>query len=157
MPRLTIALMLLAAPLGAQDEPPRLEMLQRQVMERFVESFRQQAGLTAEQDERFRAVVGRSFQERRRLEQEERQLWRGLAAQMRPGVAANADSVARLLDGVLANQQARVEQARAEQRDYAAFLTPIQRAQLTLMWQQLQRQVEQVMQRRPMGGRRPPL
>ena len=156
--RFVVAMALAATPMAAQDQPPMVENLQRQVMARFVESFRNQAGLSPEQDQRFRVVVARSFEQRRRLEQEERALWRGLSGQMRPGLAANADSVARLLDGIFTVQQAKLDQATAEQREYAAFLTPIQRAQLTLMWQQLQRQVEQIMQRRPMrqGGRMPP-
>lgn len=148
---LVVAMALAAAPLAAQDEPPMVENLRRQVMERFVESFRNQAGLTPEQDERFRGIVGRSFEQRRRLEQQERALWRSLEGQMRPGVAANADSVARMLDGLFTLQQAKLDQAKAEQREYAAFLTPIQRAQLALMWERLQRQVEQVMQRRMQG------
>jgi len=148
---LVVAMALAAAPLAAQDEPPMVENLRRQVMERFVESFRNQAGLTPEQDERFRGIVGRSFEQRRSLEQQERALWRSLEGQMRPGVAANADSVARMLDGLFTLQQAKLDQAKAEQREYAAFLTPIQRAQLALMWERLQRQVEQVMQRRMQG------
>lgn len=158
---LVVAMALAAAPLAAQDEPPMVENLRRQVMERFVESFRNQAGLTPEQDERFRGIVGRSFEQRRSLEQQERGLWRSLEGQMRPGVAANADSVARMLDGLFTLQQAKLDQAKAEQREYAAFLTPIQRAQLALMWERLQRQVEQVMQRRMQvrpgpGARVPP-
>jgi hypothetical protein len=153
-----LAMALAASPLAAQGEPPMVETLRRQVMERLVQSFRTQAGLTPEQDERFRVVVARSLQQRRQLEQQERMLWRALQDQMRPGVAANPDSLTGLLDGLLAAQQSRVDQARDEQREYAAFLTPIQRAQLTLMLQQLQRQIEQVLQRRPMrqGGRVPP-
>ena len=144
----------LAAPLQAQDEPPMAENLRRQVVERFVESYRTQAGLTPEQDQRFRAVVQRSFEQRRQLEQRERALWRSLEGQMRPGVAANADSVSRALDGLLEVQQNRLDRARADQREYATFLSPVQRAQLTLMWTRFERQVEQVMQRRmQMQGR----
>jgi hypothetical protein len=140
-----------------------VEALRRQIMERFVQSFQAQAGLSAEQDRRFREVTGRSFEQRRELEQRERAVWRGLEGQMRPGVAANADSVSRLLDGLIAVQQAKLEQARTDQREYAEFLTPIQRAQLTLMWQRLQQQVEQVRQRQMQmrpgqpRGRVPPL
>jgi Spy/CpxP family protein refolding chaperone len=152
-----IALLIAVAPLGAQ-EPPLAEALRRQVMERFLESFRAQAGLTPDQDRRFREVTQRSFERRRELEQRERAFWRALEGQMRPGVAADADSVTRLLDGLLALGQEKLDQTKTDQREYAAFLTPIQRAQLTLMWERFQRQVEQVRQRqmqmRP--GRVPP-
>lgn len=152
-----IALLFAAAPVRAQ-EPPMAEALRRQVVERFLASFRAQADLTPEQDQRFRDVTQRSFERRRELEQREGALWRALEGQMRPGVAANADSVSRLLDGLMAVSQEKLDQAKADQREYSAFLTPIQRAQLTLMWERFRRQVEQVRQRQMQmrQGRVPP-
>ncbi len=73
---------------------------------------------------------------------------------MRPGVAADPDSLNTLMDALIQVQADRVEQARTEQAEYAEFLTPVQRAQLTLSWRRLQGQIEQVRQR--MRGRRPP-
>jgi hypothetical protein len=154
-----VAFLLAAGPVGARaQDPPVVEALRRQIMERFVQSFQTLAGLTPEQDRRFREAVSRSFEQRRELEQRERVLWRALEGQMRPGIAADPDSVSRLLDGLMAVQQAKLEQARGEQREYATFLSPIQRAQLTLMWERLQRQVEQVRQRQMQlrQGRVPP-
>ncbi len=153
---------LLVAPLAAQQGPPpraAVEALRQQVMQRFLETYRTQAGLTAEQDRRFQEVFRRSLDQRRDIQQRERQLWVALEGQMRPGLAANADSVSKLLDGVIAQRAALVEQTRNEQREYAQFLTPVQRGQLALMWERFQQQVEQIMRRRMemrQGGRMPP-
>lgn len=140
--------------LGQQGPPPGVQMLQERVMQQLLTTYRTQAGLTPEQDRRFTEVFRRSLEQRRTLQQRERQLWRALEGQMRPGVAANPDSVSKLLDGVIAQRAAQVEQARAEQREYAEFLTPVQRGQLVLMMERLQQQVEGIVRRRmEMQGR----
>jgi len=145
----TLALLSVASPLLAQQAPPPgLRALQERVMAQFLATYRNQAGLSPEQDRRFTEVFKRSLEQRGEIQQRERQLWRALEAQMRPGVAANPDSVTKLLDGVIAQRAAMLEQARNEQREYAQFLTPVQRAQLTLMAERFQRQIEDVMRRR---------
>ena len=128
--------------------PQARERLVQQITERFMENYRQTAGLSADQNQKFRAIAQRSFQQRRERQQRERQLFQALQAQMRPGVAANSDSVNRLLDAIVASRESAVEQAKADQRDFAAFLTPVQRAQLFLQFERLQRNIEDVIQRR---------
>jgi len=153
----TLSLWLVATPMLAQQgPPPRVQMLQEQVMQRFLTAYRNQAGLTPSQDRRFSEVFRRSLEERRALQQREQQLWRALEGQMRPGVGANPDSVTKLLDGVIAQRAAQVERARVEQREYAEFLTPVQRGQLVLMMERFQQQVEGIVRRRmEMQGGRP--
>ncbi len=159
--RWTLALLLMATPLAAQQGPPRpgAEALRQQVMQRFLDAYQTQAGLTPDQDRRFREVFRRSLDQRRDIQQREQQFWRALEGQMRPGVAANADSVTKLLDGIIAQRAALVDQTRNEQREYAQFLTPVQRGQLALMTERLQQQVQDVIRRRMemrQGGRMPP-
>src|SRR2546430_15577876 len=67
---------------------------------------------------------------------------------MRPGFAANADSVSRLLDAIVASRAAAVEQLRADEREFATFLSPVQRAQLFLQLERLQRNIEAAIRRR---------
>jgi hypothetical protein len=131
-------------PLAAQNPQVRRQMLQQQVVERFMANYRAQAGLTDEQGRRLEDMTRRSFEARTALALRERTLWFALEGQMRPGVAANADSVAKLIDDLLALESERVERARAEQREFATFLSPVQRAQLTLAWRRLQMQIERV-------------
>lgn len=156
--------LLLASPLAAQrPEDMRREMLRRQVMERFMENFRTQAGLTPEQERRFRQTVQASFQRRREIETRQRELFQALEAQLRPGVAADEDRVTVLLDGVIETREAMVEHLRADQQTYAGFLTPVQRALLALQFERFQQQIENLIRRRvqdrpraneiPPGGR----
>lgn len=152
MPRAWIPLvLLLAAPLGAQDQATQRQRLMSQIAERFMENYRQQAGLTPDQYQKFRAVAQRSFEQRRERQEKEQSLWRALEGQMRPGIAANPDSASKLLDGIVAVRAAAVDQLRADHRDYATFLTPVQRAQLFLQIERLQRNVEDMIRRRLEG------
>jgi hypothetical protein len=133
----------LAAPLAGQN-PQLRRQLQQQVVERFMENVRVQAGLSEEQMERVREVARQSFEDRQALAERERDTWRALEGQMRPGVAADADSLGALMDQLLTIQEERVAQARQEQATYAEFLTPVQRAQLTIAWHRLHMQIERI-------------
>lgn len=154
---LVAALTLGAAGTAAAQGPPPVERLREQVVQRFLENYRVQAGLTDEQYARLQTAVRRSWEERRALQERERALMRGLEGQMRPGVAADADSVTQVLDALLEVQAQRVELARREQGEFAGFLSPVQRAQLVIAFTRLERQIEQVLERRREGmGRRMP-
>lgn len=144
----------LATAAGGRAQEPGPERLRQQVMQRLLETYRMQAGLTEQQEVRFREVFQQSQRQRQELMRRERELWRALEGQMRPGVAANPDSVTKLMDGILAARAAHLDQVRTEQREYAAFLNPVQRAQLFIMWERFQRQVEEVRRRamQPRGG-----
>ncbi len=142
-----VALLALAEPMSAQVRP-NPERLREQVVARFIENFRNQAGLTDDQFTRFQTVTRRSWQTRRELEQRQRQVLQAMEQQMRPGVAADPDSVTTLIDALLEIQEGQVARARADQEDYAAFLDPVQRAQLVLSFTRLERQIEQIVRRR---------
>lgn len=142
-----VTLVALAEPISAQARPTP-ERLREQVVARFIENFRNQAGLTDEQFARFQTVTRRSWRTRRELEQRQRQVLQALEGQMRPGVAADQDSVAALIDALLEIQTGQVARARADQEDYAAFLNPVQRGQLVLSFTRLERQIEQIVRRR---------
>jgi hypothetical protein len=144
-------LLAFAAPALAQGGPPGPDRLREQVMQRFIENYRVQAGLTDQQFSRFQEAVRRSWDQRRNFQDRERALLQGLEAQMRPGVAANQDSVSRLLDGLVQLQANRADQSRKEQAEFAEFLNPVQRAQLVLAFARLERQIEQLLQRRMEG------
>jgi hypothetical protein len=142
------------APLYGQVPMERRRQLQQEVMERFMQNIRSQARLTDEQLGQFQEVARRSVEAREQLRRRETQLWIGLEGQMRPGVAADQDSVNMLLEALVELQVERVEQARREQAAYAEFLSPVQRAQVTLAWRRLQMQIERVRRRMP-ARRRP--
>ena len=144
---LFLAAFALASPLSAQ-QPARRQMLEQRIVEQFLDNYRRQSGLTPEQFTRFRTVAMRSMQQQRDRQQRERALWLALEAQMRPGIAANPDSVSKLLDGAMALRAAAVEQMKSDDREYAAFLSPVQRAQLFLATERLRRSIEDMVRRR---------
>lgn len=149
-----VLLTLAAAPLVAQvrQDPERLR---EQVVQRFLENYRTQAGLTDEQFGRLESVVRRQWQARREMQEQERDIVAALQGQLRPGVAADGDSVSRLLDQLNALQRERVERLEREQEEVAVFLDPVQRAQLVLAWARLERQVQDLIQQRMNAPRRP--
>lgn len=155
-----LAALVLSAPLAAQQPgaPRQRQMLEARIVEQFFENYRRLAGLTPEQYTRFRAVATRSFQQRRERQQRERERWFALEEQMRPGVAANPDSVSKLLDGIVALRVAQVDQLKADDREFAAFLSPVQRAQLFLATERFQQNIQELIRRgmqRQQGGEPP--
>jgi Spy/CpxP family protein refolding chaperone len=139
-----------ATPLTAQDPPMRRQMLREQVMERFMGNLKVQAGLSDEQLQQVMEVFRDGVQFRSGLAERERDVWRAMEGQMRPGVAADADSVSRLLESVLQLREQVNAREREEQETLAEFLTPVQRAQVLMAWHRFQMQVERVR-----GGRGP--
>ncbi len=130
---------------------PQRQALQRQVMQRFMESYRTQAGLSDEQTQQFQEIAQDGFRVRRELQQGRMLMLRAIEEQMRPGVAADMDSLTNLLDGLTANSEQMIGQLRLEQEGYSEFLTPVQRALLVLQFERLQRQIQGVMRRRGQG------
>ena len=134
---------------GAQNQPgPQRRQLLQQVIERLLDNGRVQAGLTDEQFGRYREIARRSIANRNLIQSRERVLWRALEGQMRPGVAANEDSATALMDSLVVVPERLVDLMQLEQREYAEFLTPVQRAQLMLTHRRFQNNIQQILQRR---------
>jgi hypothetical protein len=152
-----IAVAVLAAPALAQGRPGmQQEQLRMQIMQRFTTNYRHSAALTDEQFEQFSGVTQRTFEQRAQSQQRERDLWLALEGQMRPGVAADADSLTTLMDGLFDIQAERIEHARAAQAEYAEFLSPVQQAQLMLALRRFMFQIEGVRRRMMQGQDRRP-
>ncbi len=143
-----------AAPLAGQQATPAQAALRRQVIERFVTNYVAQSGLTDEQTDRFREVIERSFRERRAIETRQRRLTQALEGQLRPGVAANEDSVVALLGELTRSRQDLVDLANRDLETFASFLDPIQQAQLILSLERFQRQIDNLIRRRAQQIRR---
>lgn len=146
---------LLAGPAAGQVRPDP-ERLRAQVVQRFIETYRTQAGLTDAQFDRFQATVRRQWDVRRALEQREREIVQALGGQLRPGVAADQDSVAALLGALETVQAERIDRLRTEQAEFREYLSPVQRAQLVLAFTRLERQIEDLIRQRMEAARQPP-
>lgn len=150
--------MLLTSPLTAQDRPQRQQQMRQQVTLRFLSSYVRIAGLDEDQRERFRGKVEESFEWGALNAGRRAQLWEALEGQMRPGIAADVDSVNGLIEALT---QSMVDEARYRQTqvaDLAEFLSPIQTAQFMIHMERFHRQIESVRGRRgrmqggPPGG-----
>jgi Spy/CpxP family protein refolding chaperone len=161
---LMAGLVLAATPLQAQDEAgdsAQAAEIRQQIETRFGQQIQAALGLTDEQAVKLRSTFQVYNPKRRALESEERAIKRGLQAQLRPGIAANSDSVAKLVTRLLAGKVAYAQTFVDEDREMATYLTPVQRAQFQVMRERLLARIEQLrlqrQMRRAMGtGATPP-
>ena len=166
-PILMIALLALTPPVlvEAQEDtaplpPRRAEQLRQMIEQRFAERVKEALGLNDDQTARMRGVQAMVAEKRRMLEMQERQLRMSLGNQLRPGIAANPDSVAKLVNALTAQRIAFAQTFQDEMRELSTFLTPVQRGQYLLMRDRLMMQIEElrrqmIQQGRP-GRNRPP-
>ena len=137
------------------NRPPNREQLLRQIRENFTR--RVQADLRLTDADMIRlAQVNRRFEaERSRLAQAERRTRFDLRRELdAPDSVANAASQARvgeLLDEMLRITRSRIDIVEQEQRELAAFMTPVQRARYQGMVESLQRRLDDILDGR--GGR----
>jgi len=146
---------------SAQDtlnDPVRAQRLREMVEQRFAERLREDLGLSDDQTTKVRVTLGGLAAKRRGMEQDERRLRQALTFQLRPGVAANPDSVAKLVDALTNHRVAYAQTFKDEMRELAVILNPVQRGQYLLMRDRLMQRVQDVQQGRqqqPAGPFRP--
>lgn len=154
---LAVALLLPAAarPVRAQGDSTlqdRSRLLQR-IQDRFGAQVKEQLGLNDQQAARMKETTANWFLKRRQLEDQEQLYRQAMAAQLRPGVAANRDSVSRLIDRLLALRISYAESFRQEDRELAAYLDPVQRGQFLVMRERLLERVQKARDERLQNGR----
>jgi len=135
-----------------QDEPPaRAQELRQRIEDRFAARVQEELGLTDDQTSRLRTTAREYGTRRRDLEARERELRSALAGQLRPGVAADQDSVARVTQSLLDLKVTYAQTYRDEMADLSRYLTPVQRAQLFIMRERLMQRVKEIRTRRDDG------
>lgn len=152
---LALLLPVMAGQLRAQDDTAlmdRSRLLQR-IQDRFGAQVKEQLGLTDVQAAKMKETTATWFLKRRDLEGQEQRARQAMAAQLRPGVAANRDSVAKLIDKMLAIRITYAESFRQEDRELAAYLDPVQRAQYLVMRERLLERVQKARDERMQNGR----
>lgn len=167
--RRLIGTMVLAAALAAravaqepaESNPHRAEQLRQAIEDRFAARAQEELGLNDEQFQRLRSASAQSAAERQGVEQRERRLRLAMALQLRPGIAADQDSVAKLVDALIDVKGAYVQTYRDEMKALAGFLNPVQRAQYFVLRERLLNLAQQVRTQRALradsGGARPGL
>lgn len=154
----------LAASATAQQERvarnPNRAALERQVRERAAQITRQRLGLTDTQMQQLERVNSRFAPQLTAVVKQERETRRQLRQQMAPGAQVDQSRVSALIDESLRLQKQRIALIEAEQKELAAFLTPVQRARYLALQAQFRNRAEQLARQnsgtRPRGGRRRP-
>jgi len=144
-------------PRGSGQGNQRRQELEQQLRERTGDMVRARLGLNDEQMRRLQAA-NRSFEQQRSAHfAREREVRRELREQVLAGDEANQNRVAQLLDQTLVLERQRLEIVQGEQRELAKFLTPVQRAKLLALQQEMRMRAQQL--RRNSGQRRggPPM
>lgn len=155
------SLMLALTPFGvagaqrADTSSVRADSLRHRIEERFAERAQQELGLTNEQTTKLRATSQQFSAQRRELRNRGERLREALAAQLRPGIAANQDSVAKLTDAMIEVRMAEAQASRDEVKQQSKYLNPVQRARLYVMRERFAHRVREVHgQRGDMGRHR---
>ena len=137
---------------GAGAGAPQRQQLEARLRQGLWRIAKNRIGFTDEQMTRL-AATSRTFDERRRVlatrEREERQ---ALRREILAGSNANQPRIATSLDRVLQLQRDRLDLQIEEQRQFAAFMTPLQRAKYAALQEQLRRRVEMLRRQRTDAG-----
>jgi Spy/CpxP family protein refolding chaperone len=149
-----------------QDGPPpnaaERDSLETRVRVRMMGMLKTQLGLNDEQIRRLAATNRRFEGQRRQMFEQERRVRFDLRHAL--GEGGDTTKVAPLLDSMLTLQRDRLEMMEAEQRELATFLTPVQRARLVGLEEQIRRRMTEMREvrgergasDRPAGGGRRP-
>jgi hypothetical protein len=129
---------------GGPPDSARAAELRGQIEERFAERVKSELNLSDEQTAKLKATHERFAERHRPVMQRQRAMRRALHEQMRPGVAANQDSVRKLLEGTRAARAELLKIETDEARELGGYLTPVQQAQYQMMRDRFMRRVRDV-------------
>jgi len=104
--------------------------------------------LTDQQTIQMKSTVRDWFLKRRDMEDENRRLRDAMSGQLRPGVAANKDSVAKLTDAMLDLKVRYAQSFKDEIKEMSGYLDPLQRAQFMVLRERLIERVREVREQR---------
>lgn len=133
-----------AGPRQRGDSATRRDTLQARVQARMAQVLRAQLGLNDEQVRRLQATNRRFEAQRRELFERERRVRIELRSAIELGDSTQNAKVGPLLDQTIQLQRQRLDLLEAEQRELSTFLTPLQRARLYGLEEQMRRRVEEM-------------
>lgn len=139
-----------AQPVTAAQKGNRAALEQR-FRERTAKLAQQRLGLTDAQLARLEQTNARFAPQLRQLAAQERDVRGQLRQEMMAGNSANQQRVSDLLDASIRLQKQRIAVVESEQKDLAAFLTPVQRARYIALQTQFRKRAEEL--RGPGPGR----
>lgn len=140
---------------GVADDSAHLESLRQEVLDRYRTRAHELLQLSPDQAAKFDSAQSRAWAQRRQYTTDRRSINMALQDQMRPGVAANSDSVSKLLDARRQVTQSLFTVDDREDREMAGFLNPVQRARYQEFRQHFRERIAEAM-RNNRGGRMRP-
>ena len=126
--------------------------LARELRQAFGAVVKRQLNLSDENARRLERVDRQFEQQRTQLRRDEREARLGLQAALADTANVDQAKIAQYMDQLTRGQRRRADIVEAEQKELATFLTPVQRAKLQGLREQLQQRVRQIQQQN--GGRR---
>ena len=134
---------------GRQGEPgPRRQMLEQRLRERTGEIVRRRLQLSDDQMTKLQNTNRQFEQQRTSLLMREREVRRELRQQLTSSTA-DQNRVGVLLDQAMQIERQRLDLTQNEQRELAKFLTPVQRAKLFGLQNELRRRAQELRNRQP--------
>jgi hypothetical protein len=128
----------------ADSATVRGDSLRHRIEGRFADRAQQELGLTNDQKAKLKVTSQQFGTRRAELRKQGEQLREALSAQLRPGVAANQDSVAKLTDALIELRAAETQTSRDEVKEQSKYLNPVQRARLYVMRERFAHRVREV-------------
>jgi hypothetical protein len=122
----------------------RVMRFQQQIEERFGRMVQTELDLNDPLMDRLRTAMRANQDRHRDLNRREQDLHRAIGNQLQPGVAANQDSLNRLLEAALQARLGHVQSDQQFNRELAQFLSPVQRARLMMMMRRFEDRVDEI-------------
>ena len=130
-------------------QPVARQRLEQQVRQQFWRAAKNRIGFTDDQMRKLEQTSIRFYQRRRALAQEERTQRLAMRAGIQADTAANQASIASALDQLQQIQHRRADMLADEQKEYASFMTPLQRAKLFGLQEQIRKRMQEIVKARP--------
>jgi hypothetical protein len=140
---------------GMAGDSAHLEILRQEVLDRYRTRAHELLRLTPDQAVKFDTAQSRAWAQRKQYMIDRRRVNKALQDQMRPGVAANPDSVSKLLDARRQVTQSLFKADDQEDREMAGFLSPVQRAQYQEFRQRFRERIAEAVRNNRGGMMRP--
>jgi hypothetical protein len=144
-----------------EQQPPattpaaRRQQLEQQVRRGLWRVAKQRIGFSDEQMLQLERTSQRFDVQRRQLAQQEKAQRVTLRAQILADSAANQGAIASALDKLHDLQRQRLDMQADEQKEFATFMTPLQRAKFLALQEQVRKRLQELVRARPESASAP--
>jgi hypothetical protein len=129
------------------------KQLEQQIRQRLWRVAKQRIGFTDDQMLQLERTSQRFDVRRRQLAQEEKTQRIALRSEILSDSAANQTAIASSLDRLHDLQRQRLDMQTEEQKEFATFMTPLQRAKFLALQEQVRKRLQELVRARPDSAR----